>query len=351
MENTAIILDEKLNSLIPTSNVEQTKAELYALSFAPFMVSINELSKAITLMNKENPSPIDVKTARSNRLEMVKVRTASEKIKDAHKASILVEGRLIDSLNGVIKNTSALIESEYLAIEKHAENLEIARKEKLKIERLELLKDLTDQASIYPLGEMNEDSFNDLLEGLKTAKENKIKAEREAERLRLEAIEAERIENERIRIENEKLKAEAAEAERLAEIERKKNAEALAKLEAEKKAAADKAAAEKKAQDDLIAKQKAEAERLQKQINDKKEAEIMAAKVLKENQEKEAADLFVAQIEAEKAPDKEKMRQWLDKCHLGITPSLGPDGHKKACEIHMKFTGFLKWANEQIDNI
>jgi hypothetical protein len=351
-ETTAVVLPEKLNQLATNSGLELNKAIEHAFKFVPSMKEINELSKALSIMDKENPSEIDVKTARRNRLDLVKVRGDAKKTKEQLKENILTEGKLIDKLFNTVIDTAELSESEYEAIEKHAENKEKARKEALRIERSQALSPYTENTSIYPLGEMTEDNFAELLEGLKLAKENKIKAEQEAERLRLEKIEADRIENERIRVENEKLKAEKAEADRLAAIEKKKNDEAIAKLEAEKKAAAEKAAAEKKKQDDLIAKQKAEADRLQKEIDDKKAAELKAKKEAEEKRQQEEKDRIAAEKKAAKAPDKEKLKAFVNSFIMPeLTTAKSPEALKVESEIIEKFNGFKMWATKQIESI
>lgn len=352
-ETTAILLPEKLNNILATTDESfKQKALGHLEKFVTPMKEVNELSKAIAIMDKENPSDIDVKTARRNRLDLVSVRGKAKKIKEELKEELLTETRFIDKVFSTVIETSELTEAEYLAIEKHAENKEKERKEKLRVARLELLEGLTDNANIYPLSDMSEEGFTELLEGLRIAKENRIKAEQEVEAARLKMIKEERLEKERIKAENERLLAEKAETERLAAIEKKKNDEAIAKLEAEKKAAAEKAAAEKKKQDDLIAKQKAETERLQKEIEAKKAAELKAAKEAEEKRQQEERDRIAAEKKAAKAPDKEKLKAFVNSFIMPeLTTAKSPEALKVESEIIEKFNGFKMWATKQIESI
>ena len=176
-----IVVSSELEAVVSANNsIEVTKAQAHALSFAPAMNQVHELSKALSTMDKENPSEIDAKVARINRLAMVKNRTATAKIKDELKASLLTETKLIDSLHNVVKHTSELTEAEYEKIEKFAENREKERKESLFNERLSKLSEVTDQALIYPLGDMDEDSFSQLYDAMKLQKDTKEKALQEA---------------------------------------------------------------------------------------------------------------------------------------------------------------------------
>ncbi len=358
-EATELVISNELIELIPASKVELTKAQNYAVKFSPYMEKVHELSKALMLMNKENPSEIDVKTARINRLALVKVRTGSDGEKDTLKADLLIETKLIDGLNGVVKNSAALTESEYASIEKFAENRERERKDKLKNERLERLTEYTDQAQMYPLGEMSEDSFSDLLNGLKLAKEAKIEEERKAEEARLEKLRIEAEEKETLRLENERLQAEAKENERLAQVEKKKQADALAKIEAEKKAeqerhdklieAQRKEAEKSKAEADLkLKKEREENERLASELKAKKDAELAEkAKIEREHIERVAAEKKAA-----KAPDKDKLKAMVSSIQLPVPLTMSTnEGVRIQEEILTKLLGFKTWAEKQIEGM
>lgn len=348
----AIVLPEQLNELATKSGLELSRAVEHAFKFVPQMKEINELSKSLTILNKENPSKQDVATARLNRLALVKVRSAAKTIKEELKENILTEGRLIDKLFKTVTDTAELSESEYEAIEKHAENLEKERKENLKKERLVLLDGLTDNASIYPLSEMSEDAFNELVNGLKLQKEAAEAAIKKAEEERIAKEKQEAEERERIRLENERLKAEAAENERLAAIERKKQADTLAKLEAEKKASEDKARKEKEAQEAKLKKEREENERLAAKLKAKEDAEKLAIKKAQEEKEKEEKERIEAEKKAEKAPDKEKLKKFVSQFSIPAQATgLGVDAIKAEALIIEKFNAFKKWAESVSENI
>lgn len=187
-----VVIAPELTKVISENQlIELPKATQHALAFAPNMNKVVELSKALATMNKENPTDTEAKVARAERLALVKNRTAAGKIKDERKSGLLTEGKLVDNLYGVVKNSSELIEAEYEKIEKFAENREKERKEKLKAERLELLLPYTENADKFDLGGMEEETFNDLYAGLKATFEAKQAAEQKAIE---EKAEAERVE-------------------------------------------------------------------------------------------------------------------------------------------------------------
>ncbi len=334
MELQVIEIPEFL-PLTKQSGIE--KAQTYAATFAPFMITVKELSTKAATINKENPTLLDAKLAREVRLALVKNRTATGTQKDKDKAAILAESNLIQNLHNVVVNTSQLVEAELMEVEKFAERQEAARVSALKAERMELLLPYVEDANVFPLGTISEDAFNDLLTGSKLAHEAKIEAARLAEEKRIVEEKERLAEQARIKAENERLKLEAEEKEkslaaeraetaRLAKIEADKNAEKLAKIEAANKAARDKAAAELKAANDAAAKYAAD-------LKAKQDAE---AKVL--------ADKIAAEKKAAKAPVKEKMRIAVSSLALVL-----PDSEITS-DILSKFNGFKKWALDQIES-
>lgn len=218
---------------------------------------------------------------------------------------------------------------------------------------------------------MSEDIFDSFLSGLKANYEAKIEAEKKAE---AERIEAERLEKERIekqRIENERLKAEAEIQAKELEIERKRQAEILANQKAESdkklaeerakaKAEADRIEAANKAEQEkmnaFLAEQKRksdlqleearkEKERLEKEIQAKKDAEIKA-----ENERKQAEQKAKAEAEKNaKAPKKTKLNNWVEGFVMG-TP-IGMNEDETVIEILKKFEAFKKWAKNEIESI
>ena len=293
-------IEVKSNELIKITNdsgLEKTKSQEYLELFTPYFNTMAEIEKKINLLNSENPTDSDVQIARTIRLSLKNNRVAAEKIKTDKKESILVEGRLIDNLYGIVKNTSQGLEKSCEAIEKHAELKEKARKAELKETRLNRIIPFEVETSFYDLENMPDDQFETLFTGIKKNHDDKIEAARIEEENRLKRIEAERIENERIKAENEKLKLEAAERERLAEIERKKQEKIL-------QAEREKAAEEKRKSDALAEQARKETERVKKQI----EAECAE----RERQE---------QIEKERIEREQKEKEELEEKRLAASDS------------------------------
>ena len=194
---------------------------------------------------------------------------------------------------------------------------------------------------------MSEDIFDSFVIGLQANYEAKIEAEKKAE---AERIEAERLEKERIekqRIENERLKAEAEIQAKELEIERKRQAEILAnqKAEADKKLAEERAKAKAEA-DRIEAKLKAEQDakaKLEAELKAKKDAEIKA-----ENDRKQAEQKAKAEAEKNaKAPIKHRLNVWVDSFEINRTYVE----HEKAKEIIQKFEAFKKWCKTEIETM
>jgi colicin import membrane protein len=214
----------------------------------------------------------------------------------------LLKGNLEQAAYNLIAASCKVTEETFFNIEKARELKEKKRRESLRIERLEKLMSVCEDASIYPLGDISEDAFNDLYLGMLSQKEAKLKAEKEAEEKRLAEIEAEKKRQAERDAENLRLKKEAELREIEIEKERQKQAEILAKqkAESEKKAKEEKEKAEAKEKQLVAEREKAESERKKIEEAAKKEREE-ADRKLKAEQEK-------ARIEAEKAKaEKDKL--------------------------------------------
>lgn len=301
------LIPAQLSPVLKDTKIEISKAEGHAMAFAPSMGQYLELAEIIKGLDKINPTEIQAKQAREARLKMVKVRTSAEEIKDLRKEGIKAEGDLIQALYNVVKNSCIVTETEFAEIEKHQERAEAKRQSDLSDIRTAQLAEFGTDTTYLPLGIMTDDQFNRLLENETLAfnarKQNaeKLEAERiesekqaelarkEQERLQAERIEAERIEAIRVKQELARKEQELEKEREASRIETEKLAkENEAKL-AEQKRLAD---IESKKQADILLKQKAETEKLAKELQAKKDAE---------------AKLLAEQKSAELAPDKEKI--------------------------------------------
>lgn len=274
----------------------------------------------------------------------------------------IVEGYL-ESESNKIKELQAKILFEAAQKEKLP-----ARKEKLasigfEVEDAELLKiDDTQYDALY----------NDFYKKHLEAEAEKLRIENE--RIAAQKAEEERIKREeeamiaaeekaRIEAENAKLKAEAEAKEKALAEERAKQEEERKKIEAEaqrkvmeaeakakaEREAAEKKAAEEKAKQDAILKAEQEAKaKLEAELKAKQESEEKA-KAEAEQKEKER---LAAEKKAAKAPIKEQLIIWMNSCELMPTPSIkNEEAQAKVSEILLKYAGFKKWANEQIESL
>lgn len=345
METKIIKIEtDQLEKVVKNSGLAIQEGEDIKKSYLPFLLQLSEAQAQAQKINFDNPSKLDEDIARELRLTTVKIRTGAEKLKEERKKMYLLRGNLEQASYNLIAASCKLTEEVFYNVEKAREIAEKKRQESIRKEREEKLSPYTEDVVIYPLGLMKEEEFQALYMSLRTAHEQKIEAERKAEEERIAKEKAEAEERERIRKENELLKKQAEEKERLAVIERKKQAEILA--EQKRKSEIEKAKLEEKAR-----KEREERERLEKQIKAKKEAEDLAQKQAQEKAIKEEKERAEALKTALKAPDKEKLNKWIDDIYIGFTPAVGGDAHKVACQIQDKFSGFKRWAKEQIENL
>lgn len=296
-------LQPELLSVAEKSGIVITEAQFIGFKFKPFMDKVNEISLEIAKINTENPTEEDARTARRHRLDLV-LNRGKNGLEATHKdlkIESLVRGRLIDNYRNVVESSSILSEQIAEKIEKHQERIESERKNKLSESRKLELEPFEVDTTYLPLAEMQDNVFSQLLSDSKLLFETKKKQAEDAEKARIEAgkLEAEklaeekRLEAERIeaqRIENEKLKAEAErlqKAQAIKDAENKKESDRLAKIAADAKAEADK---------------------LAKELQTKKDAEELAHKKEKERIEAEESERKAAEKAKQLAPDKEKIR-------------------------------------------
>jgi len=302
-----VIEPNQLEEVVKDSGLAIQEGEEIKQSYLPFLNQLAEIQSQASKINFESPTGLDENIARELRLKTVKVRTGSENLKNDRKRLSLLKGNLEQASYNIIAASCKLTEEVFFNVEKAREIAEKKHKEQLRADRAEKLSPYTESASMYPLGEMSEDQFNELYSGLRIAHENKLAAEKKAEedwiakekaeseerqtqmleniRLQEEAKERER----QIAYERERSRKENEEKERLAEIDRQKNAKILA----DQRAKADKERAE------LLA--TAEKERIRRENI---EAEV---KRKKDADDKLKRDKASEEKKAKLAPDKIKL--------------------------------------------
>jgi hypothetical protein len=256
---------------------------LYAPFEKPFQAAaalLAEEEKAITAID-----------ARVLRLRMIKARTTITSTKDISKCDIKLAGNIIDWFHNKGRDRLAAAEARLLEIEKAEERAEAARIEALREERAETLDSMGHNYHGISLGTMAEADWKEYLQQAKDVYEmREIRRKREAEEAAAELAKQE-AEREAQRIENERIQAEALAAAEAAEIERQK---ALAALEAERK---ERAAAEEAARKEREAiEAKAQAEQAKRDAAAKAEREKIEAAAAEERRKA----IEAAAIEAKK---------------------------------------------------
>lgn len=261
-------------------------------------------------------------------------------------------GQFYDAVKNKEISENEYYENALLEKEKYFENLEKERLKAVHLIRVEKLIPLGYEIGNIDFSGMDVNMFNAILLGAETSHKNKLEAEKQAELARLEVIRLENEQKEKQRLELIELKKQNEIKEKQIELERIESAK-LATIE---KAKADAELAEAnrlakiesdKQQAILLEQQKANA-KLQSELKAKADAEKLATeKIASELKTKELADK-----KALKAPDKVKMKQWIDSF---VFPHCLPIESLEANDIAKliieKRNGFIKWANEQINNL
>lgn len=179
-----IVKVEQLDEVISKSGLAIQQGEDVKRSYMPFLDEIASIQEESKKINFNNPSETDEKIARDLRLRMVKQRTGAKDLKDSRKAIYIRLGDVEQKSYNLIESTAKLAEEVLMQVEKRREIAEKKRKEELRIERLVILSQFVDNSEIYPVENMDEAAFQDLAEGLKSAK---IKREKEeADRIKVE---------------------------------------------------------------------------------------------------------------------------------------------------------------------
>jgi hypothetical protein len=291
--------------IVGKCNLPATKADDLVQAFGPTFADVQAVAEsAAAIVVTDATQLTEMKAAREHRLKLRALRTGADKIRKELKEASLREGQGIQNVYNMIAGICEPIETRLEHAEKFAERAEAARKESLRKSRGEALAAFVPDVSIYPLGEMTDAAWGQLLDGSRSAYQARIDAAAKAEADRLAAIEAQRVEDARIRAENERLAAEAkAERERAAAVEaeaRKQREEAEASARKAKADADALLAKERKEREDAEAKARAE----QADAARKAKAEADAA-IAKERAAREAAEAK-AKAEAEEVARKER---------------------------------------------
>lgn len=271
------------------------------------------------------------------------------------KEYFLKGGQFVDAIKRKEVVINEQWEENMEKIEKHAEIKEAKRIAALQAEREKELAQYG-VTGIPNLGALQDQVYENFLEGSKIKHAAILEAELKAEQERQAKIKAEAEERERIRLENERLKAEAEERELQMKAEREK-------AESERKAAEEAARIEREKLEAIARKEREEAEaKLKKEREEREriEAEIKA-KAEAERKAKEAEALRIAaeekaKAEAERkakaAPDKEKLFNLAKSIGLVELPELKSDEAKKILsDVKIMLDKLSNFINEKTNQI
>jgi len=290
---------------------------------------------------------VSMKLANSIRLGVRSVRLDAEKNFDAKRNEVqqaMMSFKTEDALWLKAKQTMQIltkeIEEQAKWKESTAERFAAEQKELKTQQRILQVQKFAPDMSRIEFENMADSTFENFVSGLEKAHNDRIEAEKTAEAARLAAIEADRLERERIKSENERLQKEAEAKAKELEAERKKAADEASERERL-------AAIERKKQAEI----EAENQRKIKAANEAKEA---AEKQLREQAEAKAKAEKEAAEQAKKAaaaPDRDKIIAAVNSIVFELPTCKSKEMQDIANDINAKFESFKKWAIQQTEKI
>ena len=334
MSTELVVLPQEVEQLAQSVSVEKRNEVQLVLNHVFNGVSkMREQLDSVTVVDENDK--VNMKLANTIRLGVREVRLNAEKEFDSKRAEVqqaMLSYKTEDALWLKAKQTMQILTKE---IEESAkwkestkERIEAERKENETQLRIAKVAKFNAELHRSEFENMSTEMFDLFLAGIEKQHNDKIEAERKAEEERLAAIEADRLERERIKAENERLQQEAEQKEKELAEERRKQAEIL---ETERKEAAR-----------VQALKDAENAKLQAELKAKQDAEIAAEQKRKDDELKAQHEA----AKAAKAPRKKKLQRWVGLFEIPIF-----ENDEVAVDISAKFDAFKKWALEQVNKL
>jgi hypothetical protein len=346
------------------SQIEPSKAAQIKSTFEPMVAMLEGFEKQygeiITAAQNGIDEPLTARAKRC-RLDIAKIRIDAERVRKEQKEEYLRAGKAIDGVSNILKWAVSDREAKLKEIEDHFELIEKARLEAVQNERATELSKYVEDAHERDLSSMDDEVWAAYISTKKKEYDDRIEAEKQAELARQEAERKDNLRRERERVvlplsqysdselpdlgeieeaDYKKLLAslEKAKADYLAEQEkvRKEREAAEKQLEAERK----KAEAERKAHEEAMRKEREAREKIEAEQRKKAEAEAKAK-----------ADEESRLKAAQSAPDKDKLKAWVDGLPSDIPTVKSKSASAVALEIASKYDGFRRWAKQQIESI
>lgn len=199
-----VSLPESLQKISEEVNItDLTLVETLAMPYVTFINQIDEQLAIYKTLQKGNAADCD--KAKRVALDLGKLCARVGEKKKEQKEYYTKVTKYIDGLHNAIEGKARLLQADAKAIADHFENMERQRIMSLNIERTAALEKYCPDAASLKLGEMEQQSFDSLLEAYKI----KFEKEQEAKKIAEELAEKERIEKEereeKLRKENEDL--------------------------------------------------------------------------------------------------------------------------------------------------
>ena len=306
MTDTVTITDlTTITKSLPTGSASDLQA-----AFMPYFERADEWrDKAMTIKVTSLNQKKEMQQAREARLALKDIRVNTEKVRVKLKEDSLRTGKAIDGMANIIKYLIAPIEQHLEDQEKFAERLaEQERAAARDLRECEAGKYLPDFPQSIDLGAIDEQEFAKLLKFAKAQFEAREETAQRLENERIEREQREVSEREAMRLENERLLSEREQQEALIAAER------LEREKVEKEAAA------------KLAVERAENDRLRMEAEAKERAERDRIRMEKElRMEKERA--------ASEAPDMEKLKEFRLALFNVTFPQMATEAGAEKLEI------------------
>lgn len=241
---------ETMLKLIEKTGLSKSKTTALTNQFKTFFEQAEKFEKkALKIVVKDESETEKMAEARELRLAIRKIRLDTEDTRKELKKQSLAEGKAIDGMSNEIKGVIEPIEKHLFNQEKFAEIQEEERIESLRYERAFKLGKYVDDIIAYNLKDMDQATFDQLLETSKLAHQAVQEAEKKAEQDMVDKDKKDKKEREALELENENLRKE------------NKKKEAKLKKESDEKLAAEKKLRDKQDADRKIERDKKAAER------------------------------------------------------------------------------------------
>jgi DNA repair exonuclease SbcCD ATPase subunit len=323
------VVTTQLTEIVTSAKLAEDSAVQLRESFATYYGDIVELrEKAVAVTDATDPECR--KLAREVRLGLKRVRCDVEKVRRELKADSLARGKAIDGFANILKYLCEPVETKLQEVEDYERLQEETRIKELVETRSRLIIQEGADPATYNLAQMDDATFQGVINAARIVRQEREDAERKAEAERIAHEKAEAEERERIRAENAKLKAEAQKREAEAAKER-------AKIEAERREEREAAEAKQRELREAADRERKAREEIERKAEEQRKAEAAQAEQQRQ-----------AQIEATLAPDRDKIKVFAATVRaLNVpTAATGP-GMRVTEAIKNQVSKFATWIENQ----